>query len=1451
MVVAVRIAWLVALCCAALTRIAAGQMVNPVYVDDSPVARETLQRIDEFEAAGNDGEAVRELQRLLDDQPDRLVAERGQPNLFISVRARVHAKLLASPRLLERYRASETARAQRELEAGQIDRVERSRFLTRPGFEAALRMAQMRLEAAEFEAARMTLEPLATHPDRAAPDQPFREAALAMGRVAAYLDDPRVWALAEQWAAQAGTAAPARKRVEPPASLRLPRSDFVSPGPALEYADVPPRPLWSSPIDLSAPAREPVVEPVDESTYGLFVLPTVYGDCVYINDGTTITSRDRFTLQPRWTVRAAEEPGRRANPNRFTQRSEDTCTVTVRGRTLVTTTGLVQNGMRADGGRTYAIDTATGAVLWSFVVSDLDPSLDGAAVRGPALIEGSTIVLMARKGGPQRRMVGVYLVGVSLEDGSLRWVRSVASAGSIFRGVETRMEHAATLDRGVVYCSDRLGVVAAVEAATGRPVWIRRAPVLAPGNMAYGMMPEPARPWQWDSPLVRDDAVFTVAPDRQSLLVIDRLTGAIRGQRPAEELGSPMYLLPVGERLAAVGGNSVNFVSFDNPIEGEIGTTRTFAQPGIRGRVMVAGSRLLVPRADGLAVIDPARPRRDEAVVRLERLGNVLPLANQLIVADAGSVHSFVTWAVAQRILEDRMNASPQDPDPAITFAELAYRSRHPAQILPALDRAITSIDAAPASDKSRSARARMFDVIREMVEASQNAWAAAAPAPARTPGPRGGPAPRPEERPAVDSPVLEAALLAPIVDRWGRIAETPEERSMHLLALGKLNEVQSRPALAAEAYQRVLGDPVLAGAPWRRGGVSVRAETEAARRTRQLVLDHGPTVYAAFEAQAAHEFGALGPGATAEDAERLARKFPAAAVAATIWVRSAELHENEGRPLAAVAALREGLFAAEASRSAGVNVGPAVIGELGGRLARRLQSMDQVFAAAQLVARFQQQFPGVSLTDRGETVDTRSLAAVLAERLAGLRRLPRVGSTIHPVSQALPGWVIMQPRSKEQAGRACEHVVLVHPGESRVALWGSSGGAPSAGKDPSPLQEIWSRAYTGSPPVLYRTDPDSVWFIWDRPNQGVCVERVEAVSGQTRWITDPFRTLFGKDDELAARVQLTRNLMETPLDGAVKLTDVAVTMDEQVLALVERSGRVACIDPATGKLLWAGSTPVQQVHDADVGGGSLVVGGQSDQPAGPGVLGGGTINLVAVLDARSGRLMHKLEQAAGRVRYIRCAGRAGPAGVSRAAAVVGLDTEVVCLDVETGRNAWTIAGPPAFESREAWVFGDRLFLLDENRSLWLASIATGKLVERQLETWEHLVGTGSIQGFAFGKDFRFTAFATDRGVCLFDDTGQLVGIDAIRRDDTDETTLLAPVPAAGGFVAVETSAIDPMASKPTFNVHFLDAKSAKLVNTQRIALPFQPRRMSLLDGRLLLTAGSNTVVYAIPEADR
>jgi hypothetical protein len=1366
----------------------------------------------------------------------------AEPDLLVSVRSRVHAALLADAAMLQVYRSTETARARRTLEAGEFWAVERARLFTEPGLEAALRVAQSEVESARFHAALNTLNQLERHPDLNGPGA--ARAASVARTLSRYL--PAAEPLARRWWALSDQGPwPVAEPFPAPPCLALDQRAFVNPAVGLRSESLPVEPLWSTRIEPQEMPLEPGeatfrMEQREELGGGLWVFPTAVGDTIYVNDGVFVAARDRFTLQTKWSVRPISEEGapdpwapRRATI--ATRMVEDSCTVTVQCHTVIAAMGLAHSGDRDGEQGLFALDAGTGRVVWSALLPRLDPQLEGAVVRGPAMIDGDTVIVSARRTSQGRRIVGAYLVGLSLNDGSLRWVRQLGSAGAIPWGGrgDQRVNSAPLLESGVVYCVDNLGVIGAVEAATGRPVWVRRAPTPAMGG---GVVTEASAPWHWTMPIPDGESVVLLSPDRTELLRINRATGRIMARRAASEVGSPSYLLRVGERLVTVGLDGLFAVPMADLATAAPKRLIPMRGNFLRGRVVVAGDKLLAPVAEGVAELDPANPSADPIVRKLDRVGNVLPLESQLLVIDSSTLHSYLTYPVAQRLLQARMDAAPGDPEPAVTFADLAYRSGHPDQIPPAADRALAAIEKEPTSDTMRTARRRLFAVLRTMIDASQEP-----PAP-----PRIEPAPRPGVRPvrsARELPMLELKWLTPVVERFGRAAETPDERVSHLMALGRLHDADGRPAMAAEAYQSVLGNAVLGAATWHGATAQVRAEIEATRRVRQLLLDHGPVAYAPFEAPATAELSALGPGAPAAAVERLARRFPASVASARAWMRLADSEDRAGRDQGALGVLREALVIVETAHAAGAEMDPGLLGEVAGRLTSKLQQVEQFFAAAQLLTRLRTQYPTLALTDHGVPIDAAEVSRDLLARLPAQRRLPRIGATLDGRVQALPGWQLMPPRSKGGETRSAEHAMLIAPRDGKTGLWGSASGAQAVAAGSTPLvQLLWSREFrNGRPPELLRLDTDSAYLFWEWTDggQGPSVERIAAVGGETRWRTEPFRALFAADPELDRRISSVMTF-ETPIDGTVRLRDVLVCMDEGVVAMVERTGRAAVFDRESGRLLWRGVAPVSQVHDAAVGAGVLALLGSAPGQNGERAL----VPSVAVLDVRSGQPVRTIAPLAGRPRWLRIAGQQAGASL-----IVGVDTEVACFDPVRGEKRWSIRDQTTVGTLDAWVFGDRLYLLDRGRNIWQAGIATGQALRQPLETYEHLQGTSLIEASLVGPDR--VAFATDRGVCIFDPSGRLVGIDAATGQEADEGSLTIPAQSDQFFVMAEIGQRQNDAGRNIHNIHAVDAGSGVLRETTPLILDQPPRGVAILDGRIIVGAGSSAIVYSAPRADK
>ena len=1425
---------------------ARAQGPNPVYTDFSPVAADTLTRITEFVGAGNLAEAARECQRLLDQHGDRVVPAAGDPDLFASVRSRVHAALLASPPLLARYRDNEESVAQAVLDQGTLTAarmVEEARLLTPAGLRAALRVAQDHLESARFHAARITLEQLEGHPDLSG--DTAVAAARLLAEVARYLDAVRrneALARAQRWAGAVGPDLPPAPVAERPDVLGAAHYSLGSPGAPVESGGST-APLWSAQIDPSwvppvASPQTPGAAALAADETRLWVVPLVVGDTLYTNDGTTVTARDRFTLQARWSARPApdrsvEDPDgvHITGGSRGAGRAvEDPCFVTVAGRVVLATTGLARDGDRDGDPRTHAFDAATGRVLWSRFVPDLDSQLESGSVRGPALVDGDTVVVVVRKAALARRVVSVYLAGLSLRSGDLLWVRLVGSAGALPYVQQRRIGDAAVLDAGVVYLQDQLGIIGAVEAATGRPVWARRTPVQNSGDL--GTMA-----WRWGQPVLDDAGMVLLSPDQQSVLRLDRDTGFVVGRRAAAQLGDPAYIVRAGEEIACVGKSRVALVPLSDIAGGPIRTTKAIPSD-IRGRVVQAGHQLLLPRPEGFTLVDLAHPDSDGELRPLDAVGNVLPAPGQLLVLDGVSVHSYLDWPLADELLTARMARDPADPAPAITYAELAFRAGHPDRIMAAADKALSALDRAGDS----SLRTRLFDSLREMVAASQ--------------------APEPSPR------ALPTAVLASVIERLGRSAQTPTQRVTHLIALGRLEESRGRAPAAIEAYQRILADPALAATLWQGPGRRVRADLAAASRVRALVVLHGAAAYAPFDAEAEFAANSLGPSPTPAALERVAGQYPASVHAASLWSRAAALHGRAGRVHAATSDLREALAAAELSVTVGQTIDRSLPGEIAGQLLAALRQSGENYSALRLVRRLAAATPPIIPSAGGKPLDLRATEAELVAAVAGEDRLPRIGASLESEPQALVGWALMEPASRARVSP--EHVMMLNRAEWTVALWGvppSRGGAGGAA-GPERVTLLWSRPFERVEPQVVRLDASAVYLLWDAADAGSVLEKIDTVTGETLWKTEPHTKYFAGDPAWPQRASLTPEVIETPIDGQVRPMHVLVAVSEQAVVLADRAGRVALFDPASGAVLWNALSAAWHVHDVSADAGVVAVAGVAPPPENPGAMAGWR-SVIQVLDARSGTPTFPLVTEEGAVRWVRVAGDAGNESV-----LAAMDASILSIDAVTGERNWEWAGSGGFQSVASWVIAGRLFVLSEDRSLWMVPLeAGGDDQTRALDTFDRLIGNWPVAATAVpGPAGPLAAVVSGRGVLVFDpgrpeqpgrggSPAALVGIDALvpQQNVLDPTgiglQLITPVVTERTVVALEQWPRQLADQRTVYSLHLLDTRNGKMQGPARnLVLWAAPQAVAVIDGRILVTTqGGNavTLVYAAPPDDR
>lgn len=1410
---------------------------NPVYVDDSPFATDSLVRVREHISAGNFDEAVRVLQVLLDNHGDSVHQSAKDPNLFLSVRETVHEVLLGNPRLLERYRDTLGPRGERAAAEGAWAQLEESLLLTPSGLAGALQLAQQSLGDARFEAANLILDQLERHPDRTR----NADAQNLAAQLARYLDRPETRSRAVRWAKDAGGSGNIAGEAFrwPDGAIRGAISPLTQASPA-QQGEMVSKPLWSAPITSNPmQAESPNFNPRNAVTpqgvqiptmaRELLILPSVVGDSVFVSDGAMVSAWDRFTLAPRWSVSPgvadapARDSGLRGDRRRFggmgmnwPGRGEDLCTVAVQGRTIVVATGRASSGTRTDGDdRVHGLDASSGRLKWTARLDSIDETLEEATVRGPIQIAEGVAVVPARKYLPDRRLVSLSLIGLEIATGAKRWVRPVGSAGSMPWVLQSMGADGSAVEGGVVYRGDRLGVVGAIEVNSGRVRWVRLVPV------DTGSTGEQPLAWQLQRPIVAGDALVLIAPDMRKLLRLDRRTGAILGQRDISELAAvaPRYLLRSGDRLVLVGDERVGVLPIEGFEQAPMQVSKAVPPPGIRGRVVLAGEEIVLPTSTGATIVSAGDPSVSRGLV-LDETGNLLPLESQLVVADDARLHSYLVWEVAEKLLTSRIEADPKDPSPAVTFAELAYRAGYPDRIAGAVRQAMGALKLAPQNDGTWRARERLIGAMQGMLATAMEPGSATG----KPSGPGG------------QKPITDRAQLAELVTLLGEVSFQPEDRLAHALAAGRLSELNEQPAEAAARYQSVLNDSTLAGATWRGPQVSIRGEIEAARRIEGLLKLHGPAVYAVQESAAQAELAALGNAPTEQQLELLAGRYPLAQSTPSVWARLADAHVAAKRDQNASAALESGLRSAMRQPAPP----PAVVGDLAGRLIVDLRTRRQLSAAAGILRSVRQRFPELVLTAAGETLDADKVGADLAQRLAASMRWPRIGPLRTEGAQAIPGWMLMEPLLTERTPQVVN--VLALESDEAVSVWGPAAEGPGTTQ---PLAKLWSKPVgEGGEGKLIKMTGESAYFALVKEADGV-VEKVAAQGDKgfgVKWTSPKFSELFDRAEQRGIRRVrgVMADRLSTPAEGDVGPTNLIVSMDDRTLVVVQRSGRAAAIDTDTGEVLWKSRTGVGRVYDVDISAGTLVVAGDSEVAG----ANGAVVDLrpvMQVIDARTGRPLQRIGDVGGHVRWVGFA--------ENGALVACLDTAVVCLDIATGQPNWTITSPDIMPATAMWLFGDHAVLLDPNRTMWLASISTGRLRQAPLEVPRtHVEATAAVDAFplsgAQGSGF---AIATQQGLAIFGPDGTLAGVDGM----DGATSMIKPRPADGRAVTIETVAEGRSGDGlMMFSLHALDVQpgsGATLVDSRPILLGARPTATALMDGRVAVTAGSVTVVLQAP----
>ena len=1100
-----------------------------VVVDDSPTAAQMLEQAQD-QAQGNPAEAARLIARVLDEFGRRLVPAANKTDQFCDARARCESLLLAEPRVLESFRASQSSDAQRQLDAGLARTVYETRLWTAAGLAAAMRLAQDAIDGASFAQAEAILQSVSVHPDIASADRTVlitlraiaaagrgdRERAVQIARDLESINTPAARAAAERLSAVIASFPPAEAAAISP----------LIPGPFGAVAVNAVR-LWSDPLENSIAARlRDAVEggmqsdPMPDATTSgrlLVSMPTVVGSTVLVNEGYVLRAYDAFSMEPRWYqfIGAANAP-------RSDTQVGDLQVVTVAGDRVLALSGHALGNERSGGGRLVCIDLASGQRLWELGVERIAAAwgLNDTFLSGAPTVAGDTVVLMGRKVTSRLETVS-SAIGVDLRTGAVRWVTPVGVAPGI-RAASTRPYTTPVAAGPTVFVSSGAGAVACIDASDGRARWVRRDPVPI-RDMLVDLIP-----WDMGGPTLTVRGIVMIAPGSQRLQLLDAATGDEIDSVPigrgtaldvvrcvmADPSGKTLFL--VGDSVTAVGVNDLRRPLWrfrDDSEEGAL--LAATARSPIRGRVQVGWlpddrTALVVPLAGGTALIDGASGTR---LLTLPVLGPALVTVRDGIVTSVGneSIEVLMDPTRARSILTDSIVRRPTDADVLLGLLEFALRNKD----ADALRLATQSASAAIAA--SRDQPDRRSQLIKSLVDAARSGLLG-----------RGG------------ADELFAQLAASEC--------SPSDRALVVLAQGDWLEQSGNIDAAVAAWRQVLTNTdrsnAMVTAAGEDGMLRVASSRAAMARLREVIRRFGPI--RSTQAMPAK-------GSAAELAAWAASQM-GTVESARAWLEAARLQLGSGETPAAAASCMSAL---EAAILCGQQEG--LLKTLRGAL-ELLASADLHLARAQAVDRVR--WCGIMPSNWDAAGELRDVPAWACWLVDGMPR-PQSDPTSES-SAAVPEAVVLEGR-----------LVPTGIGHDSTSLHGQA-----FLQDERTLMCVEGPALTERWRIEQRSDASFVIpsgkgaVIIEQPERGISsVRRVDG-AGAPMWSVENLE-LF-----------VAPNRAPT---GAGVLPPLHGTSD---LIVVRYDGWMGSVSLADGKLLWSRDGGLQEVMAIDASESTVVVSG-------------------------------------------------------------------------------------------------------------------------------------------------------------------------------------------------------------------------------------------------------------------
>ncbi len=1374
---------------------------NPIYIADSPIASDAMLRLPELIEQSNLIEATRLVDQTITQLGD-LFIESQTPDLYIQVRDRLHSFVLEHPQLLEQYRIRNTPKAKAWLKAGRWQQVANDNWLTEPGFQASLYHAQSLIESAHFQSGARILTKLEAHPDA---DVLAKPAALLSRQVDQYINTDESRALYQRWSQRANTQSDPLTPIQTPefGNEDQPTNSLVwntnQTNQQISLSNIVDRPLGQQRLTpeidiehLSNQSQRQISGANWEPSP--WAAPVSVGNLLLVNDGITISCFDRFTLRPIWRKQTAQDPDAPDTPTTPDARArlgriiEDVTTITAVGNDLYVPTGIPRNGTRTGSNHLLKLDTRSGQTQWSISIDELDESLSNASIRGQIIVDQDTVLIGARTNNRKQRLINLAIIALDSATGNLRWIRQIASAGSLPFQQMGQLAHSPVLDQGIVYWTDHIGLAFAIESATGNVLWARPLP---PPDL-YARFTR--SPFTTNTPAITPHGIFTLSTDGTQIIQLDQHTGKTIASRPALPVGEALYVLPINDQIASVSQSQIVFYQADRFAESSAIRTETLGDSsGIKGRVLSINNQLLVPVNEGVLVIDPDSPSGPKVVstIELDHSGNILAHEGQLVVVDELNISSFLAWETASRLLKARIE---HDPGSAITLAELAFRAQQTDAVVPEVLNAISVVGSLPIAQRA-TMNNQLFQAIHDMLSTD----------------------PRPTNQ-QTTQPQSKFKLASEdqrtLLGSLGSLAQSHDQVVAHRMAQGAWHEIRNENPQAIAAYQDILDQPSLRVTMWEGSGIAVRGGLEASRRIGNMLKAQGYTNYRTFDqlALSEHSFLATDPSSPIDlqSLEQLAQRYPWSTITPSIWLSIADTKASNQIPASINAAI-EGIEVTRSLAELGVSIDQSTIDQLAERAITGMIQTNRSMDAQTLAQSLTSQFPNLTLQIAGETITHDEIAqrARLSTQRPKLNDafirddspLLLTGSPIIPATRIDPGGIIMYA---PQLGKL-EYV--------------------RAGRNV--FETIWSRqSMTNEIPIIPWQDETRTLIYYPdgtHTKDTGTLEAIETTTGRVIWsLNDVFINIESQSDRSPDGLARVETQFSTPAQGIVPIQQMLITTDGHTVVASDRIGRAIGIDLFSGEELWRTDLPTNRVYDIDINSGVLGICGvmYTDEPNQQHQ--GSSVSIAASIDPRSGETIQVIERFGQFPSWVRVANNGN--------LFVATSERIVAINTEAGSIDWVLNDDMLVESPAGWISGDQLYVLDGSNELWSLSLNEGTRDRRTLDTRRRIARSGWIQAKTLMSDF---VIASPQGFVSFDQNQELAASDPIN------TTMGFADIAWGADHIVLIEEMNILGDDAVCSLHLISNDHAELLDTINLRLPAsinrQPTSIAAINGGLIV----------------